>query len=115
MASYRQQDVRNPHFQLPFRFGGINGGAFVNEQDSTDDIIDCIKAIIAFPIGSRQDLPTFGVPDLLFKRVDDQVISQVQLAIARWEVRAAITVDGEQVITDELIQRLIMKVGTTDG
>ncbi len=35
MAATRQIDVQNPHFSLPFRFGGINGAAFVNEQEKS--------------------------------------------------------------------------------
>lgn len=115
MTSFRQREVQNPHFQLPFRLGAVNGGAFVNEQDSVDDVIDCIKAIIAFPIGSRQDLPTFGSPDLLFRKVTNQAISQMQQAIVRWENRAAIVVDGQPIVTDELIQKIMIKVGTADA
>jgi len=115
MPAYRQKDVANPHFQLPFRIGGMNGGAFVNEQDSIDDIVDCIKAVIAFPIGSRQDSPTFGVPDLLFRQVNTQLASQVQIAILRCEPRGSLEVDGEPILSDEFIQKLIIKVGASDG
>ena len=115
MAAYRQRDVQNPHFQVPFKIGGINGGAFVNEQDSVDDIVDCIKVIIAFPIGSRQDAPSFGIPDLLFRPITEQKIAQVKAAVVRWEDRAMIDVDGAPLLTDELVTKIIVKVGSSDA
>lgn len=115
MTTYRQRDVQTPHFQTPFRIGGINGGAFINEQDSVDDIVDCVKTILAFPIGSRQDAPSFGIPDLVFTPITNQKITQVKNAILRWEGRAPIDVDGAPVVTDELIERIMIKVGVSDA
>jgi phage baseplate assembly protein W len=111
----RQQWVQNPHFSIPFRFGGINGGAYMNEQDSGDDIVDCIKAIIAWPIGVRDDLPDFGIPDLPFQDTFDNVIDQVRNAVIQWEDRAAIDAEGEFSLTDEMLWNIMVSAGVTGG
>lgn len=54
-----------PHFAIPFRFGG-NGHAEVVEQDSDEDVLACVEAIVRTPIGARAELPTFGVDDGVF-------------------------------------------------
>jgi hypothetical protein len=46
-----------------------NAGAFVNEQDSLDDIADCVVAILNTHLGWRDEVPEFGIPDLTFRRV----------------------------------------------
>lgn len=116
MATYRQQDVRNPHFRLPLQFGGIKGGALTNEQDTGEDIIDCIKAIIAFPIGSRHDMPEFGIPDLLFRVESPTVIQQLRDAIAEWEVRPTVDASGGPLLSDQKILDILVRAGVrADG
>lgn len=111
----RQQDIQNPHFSVPFRFGGVNGGAFMNGQDTGDDIIDCVKAIIAYNIGDRQDLPEFGIPELLFQVYDEVTIDQVRTAVMEWEERAVIDVDGAVNLTDDMILNILVSAGVTGG
>jgi hypothetical protein len=53
-----------PHFSVPLRF--VNGAAVVLEQDTTDEIMTCGLAILLCPLGSRVELPTFGIPDPSF-------------------------------------------------
>jgi phage baseplate assembly protein W len=113
MTEFRQRDVETPHFALPFRLGGINGGAIVNEQDSDSDITDCIKTIIAFPIGSREELPQFGIPDLLFREITTDTVSDVRDAVARWETR--VDLEGEDLPTfDEMVKSILLKARGSD-
>ena len=115
--SFRQVDVENPHFQLPFRFGGINGAAFVNEQDSIEDVVQCVETIIQYPIGSRFDVPDFGIPDVTFKSSSKAEIvpDQVKTSILQWEERAAQDVEGIDVLSDQFLQGLIYRVGASNG
>lgn len=78
--------VERPHFALPFRFTA--GAAVVNEQDSVDEIEDCVLAIASYPIGSRIEKPAFGIPDQTFRQggADPAVIAA---AVNQWEPRAA--------------------------
>lgn len=77
--------VRIPHFALPFRF--VNGAAAVNEQNSPEEIRDCVAAIVSYEIGSRPERPDFGVEDEVFEEggADPSVYLPV---IARLEPRA---------------------------
>lgn len=106
MSSYgsRQFEVENPHWSVPFRLGGLNGAAFVNEQDSDADVVDCIKTIVAFPIGWREDLPDFGIVDLLFRQSNLSIASQLWSAISRWEPRAETTVQAHIDTVNELTE-----------
>jgi len=111
----RQNEVDTPHFQLPLRFGGINGGAFMNQQDTGDDIVDCVRAIIAFPIGTRKDLPEFGIPEMIFHKTTEDLVAQVRAAIEDWDERATVDVSGGTEITDHMIVNLLVRAGVTDG
>ena len=77
--------VTTPHFALPFRF--IAGTAAVTEQDSTEEVMDCVQAIVRYTHGDRTELPEFGLPDLLFTTgdIDTELIDQL---IQEWEPRA---------------------------
>lgn len=109
MATFRQQEIQNPHLRLPLQFGGVKGGALVNEEDSGEDIIDCIKAIVAFPHGSRHDMPEFGIPDLLFQQQNLDMIGQLREAISEWEDRHDIEVSGEPNVSDQQILDILVK------
>jgi hypothetical protein len=115
MASYRQNEVINPHFRLPLQFGGIKGGALVNEQDSSDDVIDCVRAIIAYPVGVREALPEFGIPDIMFRQETSALMVQVRAAIEQWEERVEIDIDGSFPITDSMIWDMLVKAKVIEG
>jgi phage baseplate assembly protein W len=81
-----------PHFALPFRF--VDGRAVVNEQDSYEDVRDCVRAIVSFPQGSRIELPEFGIPDQTFRENGVDAAS-VRAAVQRWEPRADATAQAD--------------------
>lgn len=100
-------DVRVPHFAFPLRF--VNGAAVVNEQDSLDDIRDCVRAILSYPVGSRIEAPEFGVPDQTFvERGADP--AAVIAAVQRWEPRADLAAQADNSNLADLITRLIVEV-----
>jgi len=111
MPSFRQKEVINPHLRLPLQFGGLNGGALVNEQDTPEDIVDCIKAIIAWPVGTRHDMPEFGVPDLLFRVQNELKVQELRNAIEEWEERATIATESGPVLTDDIVWNILIKAG----
>jgi len=76
----------NPHFKLPFRFGK-DGHADVVEQDSTDDVKQCVEAIMRTPQGFRLEIPGFGIEDPNFIENGPDEIS-LRRAIDAWEPRA---------------------------
>jgi hypothetical protein len=106
-----QREVQLPHFSLPFRFGGLRGGTVVNEQDSEDDVIDCVKLIVAYPVNSREDLPNFGIPDLVFKMKSKTNAIALSAAVLEWEPRSE-TVVTEKEIEDIYAQHYHIGVTT---
>lgn len=57
--------VVNQHFDLPFRFSP-QGNAVVVEQDTSEDIRNCVEAAVRTPIGTRFYVPEFGITDPTF-------------------------------------------------
>jgi phage baseplate assembly protein W len=102
--------IDQPHFCYPFQFGsGTDKHALVNQQDSEDDIMACVIAIIKTQRGWRDDLPDFGVPPQVFAeqplRVED-----VRSALNEWEDRAAYKVTTEPDFVAWLTARLKIEV-----
>lgn len=96
-----------PHFSLPFRFA--SPAAAVTEQDSVDEIADCVLAILLCPLGYRVELPEFGLPDVVFSspQVD---LGSLRTAIEAWEPRAAVTLSENTDLLDELLTHIETQV-----
>jgi len=88
--------VAVPHFAVPFRVGG-NGAFVVNEQDGLDDIVEAVACVIATPVGSRVEVPGFGVPRYEF---GTPLPEEIVAAVAEWEPRADIGVDVAAALGD---------------
>jgi phage baseplate assembly protein W len=98
-----------PHFDLPFRFA--NGAAVAVEQDTTDDVVACVYAILVCPVGYRAELPEFGVEDPTFSEgaPDADAIAD---AIAQWEPRADTLIASSRDAVDELISYVSIHLAT---
>lgn len=98
-----------PHFALPFRID--RGAAVVNEQDTTDDVLSCVLAILLCPTGYRAELPEFGIEDQTFgEGGPDQ--ESIALSIARWEPRADTLMSTQRDAVDELAYYVSIRLGT---
>jgi phage baseplate assembly protein W len=99
-----------PHFAFPLRLG--RGGSFaVVEQDSVDDITQSVQVLLSTPVGSRIELPEYGVEALEFTTVVDR--ASIVQAINDWEPRADVTVDDQLDSTDKLLRHI--RVTVTSG
>jgi len=96
-----------PHPAVPWRFS--QGTLVVNEQDSSEEIVNAIEVITRFPLGWRIELPEFGMPDQTFAQghLDLDLIRET---LARWEPRAATLVDEDD---SQLAQSIIAATITT--
>jgi len=96
-----------PHFDLPFKLGPA--GANVVEQDSLDDIANCVIAVALTHVGFRELAPTFGVPDFGLRKqplgADD-----INNWIANQEPRAVLLADETPDAGDKLISRINLGV-----
>lgn len=78
-----------PHLALPIEFLGSQYATV--QQDTTAEVAACVAAIVAFPIGYREDQPEFGITDPAFQTrpIDTAEIEEV---IDQYEPRAELTV-----------------------
>lgn len=79
-----------PHLSVPLRLAGDRLATV--EQDSLEEVGQCVETICRYPVGSRPELPEFGIPDFTFRPVP---ISPTELAdaIGEWEPRATALVE----------------------
>lgn len=99
-----------PHFSLPFRFITTPSGvkAAETEQDTNEEITDCVEAIIRYERGQRPDAPDFGIDHQVFSldvdsaRIHDQIIAN--------EPRADVLVEDQVDAIDDLIRRVTVGV-----
>jgi hypothetical protein len=80
--------VTIPHFQYPFTIQG--NSAVVVEQQSYEEILSCVLAILACPVGTCPELPTFGYHDPTFQTGPPSA-NQLLADIQQWEPRADVT------------------------
>lgn len=85
-------DFIDQHFAVPFKFGANGGPALVVEQDSDDDIEQCIEAIVRTIRGQRLELPDFGIADPVLQEGGPD-IGDISRAIEHWEPRAHTVID----------------------
>lgn len=94
-----------PHFSLPFKFQLDQNGemhACENEQDSIDDITDCVEAIVRCPLGYRIELPEFGIRDQTFSEGGLNV-EEIQVAITQWEPRADVLIEDDETYLEQFV------------
>jgi phage baseplate assembly protein W len=103
--------VSTPHFAVPLRVGR---SVDVVEQDSVEEIEQCVTTILGTPVGSLIDEPELGRPDETFELLGpNPSASQILSAIDRWEPRAAVV--GEARI-EELAQKTVtVRSGLNDA
>lgn len=100
--------MQTPHFDLPFRFMHRGGAASV-EQDSFEDITNCVECIVRTPYGFRVDAPEFGFPNLeLFEQ--PVLSSDVIDLVDSQEPRASLILSENPDKLDSLIDRITVEV-----
>jgi hypothetical protein len=98
------------HFAFPFRWD-TTGHAAVNEQDSTEDVVDCVICSILTPYGWRVDEPEFGITDPTFSAPVDTGLLMTE--IDRDEPRAKPTLEPlihEEMTRDEFVANVRMAI-----
>jgi hypothetical protein len=96
-----------PHFSLPFRF--VNPQAATTEQDSLDEVADCVFAILTCPVGFRVESPSFGLPDPTFSMPAPD-LDEIRSVIEQWDDRAAVVLAEQPDLFDALIAHVIATV-----
>lgn len=92
--------VRIPKLRIPFDFEEGHGHFARIEQDSEEEISQCVEAVLRTPLGSRVDEPEYGIPDAAFTQGDVD-LGRIGQAVREWEPRAAFGID-EEYLAEEL-------------
>ena len=100
----------SPHFDLPFRFL-VSGGVAQSEQDSFDDVCNCVEAICRTPLGFRVDNLDFGFANL--EMLTQPILStDVMENVGAQETRAAFVFTEQPDQLDILIDRITVEIGS---
>jgi phage baseplate assembly protein W len=107
--------VSTPHFGLPFRFS--RSSAVVAEQDTIDDIANCVEAILLTHIGWRDEVPGFGVPELAFRLPSSRSgrIETINALVSDQEPRASILMTEAPDRYDNLISHVLTTIELRGG
>lgn len=100
-----------PHFAFPFRVE--SGSVAVQEQDTTDEVAQCVQVLLATPLGERQEQPDYGVTDPTFQEDIDQ--QEILTAVSEWEPRALPALTDDIDSADELVRTLRATVAESEG
>lgn len=97
-----------PVMQWPFRMGGFNSSeiSYV-EQDTPEEIEQCVALLLTTRPGDFPDEPTIGLPDPAFRQGGISE-ADIQAVVRRWEPRAEINFTGDQLVA--LTQTLDIEV-----
>ena len=77
-----------PKIKMPFRIEGSSTGLI--EQDTPDEIAQCVYTILATEIGTRDEMPDFGISDQAHLKGGAD-IGEIAQAIEDWERRVDVT------------------------
>lgn len=97
-----------PHFSFPLRLAA-DGGLATVEQDTIDDVAQCVRVLVDTAVGERVELPAYGIEDPSFTEGIDR--DEIRRAVDEWEPRAALMIESEPDQYDEMIENVIMDVG----
>jgi phage baseplate assembly protein W len=102
-----------PHFKYPFQFGPPGQRVQYTEQDSDDELLDCIEVLLSTVQGERIEIPEYGIADQTFRQggVDTgHILSQIR----RYEDRADVNLEAG--VIEDLVQRVgVLYRGGTRG
>jgi phage baseplate assembly protein W len=100
-----------PHLSVPFQV--INGQFVTVEQDTDDEVAQCVRNICVFERGYRLEDPDFGIKDPTFTMmpIDTEDISR---ALAAYEDRAQVDI-FQEIKPDGSVQlRLEVRIPTSE-
>lgn len=99
-----------PHFNFPFQFDKQTGHAQMVEQDTDEDVTNCVYAACLTTRGTRFFVPNFGISDYLFTNmpIDD---TRLQGEVLESEPRADAEII-EEMIDEGLSEYLELGVGS---
>lgn len=84
------------------------GSPAVVEQDTVEEITQCVEAVLKTQVGQRIEVPEFGLDDPTFMELAaNETGEEIALAVEEWEPRAG------DVLTDIEIEEALTRVRLT--
>lgn len=106
------KDVLVPHLAFPFRMMA-GGSVSVVEQDSLEEIGQCVEVFLRTTQGERIEIPEYGIGDPVFDvNLDTEAIISDLL---EWEPRAEVLMSEAFDPEDELTRIVRARVTTITG
>jgi phage baseplate assembly protein W len=99
-----------PHLAIPFRVTA-SGSAAVVDQDSFEEIAQCVGVLMSTTAGERIELPDYGIPNPVFQAESEVDTAELAMAIQKWEPRATALVHST--VIDETLRHLLVEIDTT--
>lgn len=79
------------------------------EQDTYEDVSNCVEAIVRTPIGYRSEVPEFGFPNAEFELQPILSDDVVELVTSQ-EPRAVVIMEESPDLLDELIDHITISI-----
>jgi hypothetical protein len=111
----RSKDVLTPHISIPFTMlaWGV-GGVDVNEQDTLDDVYDCVQAVIRCPENWRPELMAFGIADQTFTQ-NEIDLGEIADKVSVWEPRSEVLYEQALsgiTLLDDIVKARVARIQT---
>lgn len=102
----------NPHFAFPFRRGVSGTQVVVTEQDSDDEVVDCVMVLLQTDIGEHPGIPEYGLEDQTFQEggIDLEYVKSV---IREYEDRAIADFEDYEIV--DLLHRVKLIVSARES
>lgn len=98
--------IDTPKLSFPFAPGAYR------EQDSSDEVMDCVEVLLSTEEGERTEIPLYGIPDQAFRQ-NGLDVTRVLGVLDRWEPRASATIERQSL--KSLVDSLLVKVTGGSG
>lgn len=101
-----------PRLKYPFKWG-YNGHAQTVEQDSDEDILQRAFAILNTKLGSRLEVPNYGLRSQVLKE-NGPSLNEIEAALHEWEPKALVQLSDQKL--EDLKSKLVnVGIGVTSG
>jgi phage baseplate assembly protein W len=100
-----------PHFAIPFRVDA-GGSVAVVDQDSEEEIAQCVRVLMSTTVGQRVELPDYGIPNPVFSTMSTNDDADMAAAVGKWEPRATALVHST--VIDESLRHVLVGLEFTN-
>jgi phage baseplate assembly protein W len=91
-----------PHLAIPFRVDST-GAAAVVDQDSFDEIAQCVRVLLTTRRGQRIELRDYGITNPVFSEQGSLDRTGMAAAVTKWEPRARAVLRSDPDRFDDLL------------